>query len=133
MCKDQMKTRLFAIFLVFCMLAASMPMLAYAAEGNETDPTQQITEEEQTEAETQPSQETVEKVETTETGSDKAASESAGEAKTNQEPEKAESNDKPVPKALKAVAVVFENLYRTILMMKIRRCMFLRSKLLLLI
>ena len=104
MCKDQIKTRLFAIFLVFCMLAASMPMLAYAAEGNETDPTQQITEEEQTEAETQPSQETVEKVETTETGSDKAASESAGEAKTNQEPEKAESNDKPVPKALKAAA-----------------------------
>ena len=59
--KEQFKTKIFAIFLVFCMLAASMPLLAYAAEDDETDQMQQTAEADQgeDEAETHPSPEQV--------------------------------------------------------------------------
>ncbi len=47
MCNERIKIRIMAIFLVFCMLASSMPLLAYAAEGTEADQAQQVTEEKQ--------------------------------------------------------------------------------------
>ena len=59
MCNERITRRLLAILLVFCMLAAYMPLLAYAAEGDVTDQMQQTAEADQgeDEAETQPSPE----------------------------------------------------------------------------
>ena len=59
MCNERIKRRLLAILLVCCMLAAYMPLLAYAAEGDETDQMQQTVEADKGEddAETEPSPE----------------------------------------------------------------------------
>ena len=45
MCNDQIKIRLLAALLVFCIIIAYMPLFAYAAEGDEADQLQQETEE----------------------------------------------------------------------------------------
>ncbi len=103
--KEQFKTKIFAIFLVFCMLAASMPMLAYAAEGDEADPMQQVTQEEQSEAEKQPSQESAEAAGETVTDIvEEAVSETVEEPETGQEAEPAETTDKSASPPLRAPA-----------------------------
>ena len=103
MCKERIKTRLFAILLVFCMLASSMPLLAYAAEGTEAEPAQQITEEKQEGTETQPSQEPAPNAEKAVTEiAEKAVSEAAEEPEAAQKADNTESSGKTAAPPLKA-------------------------------
>ncbi|MBP3898066.1 MAG: VaFE repeat-containing surface-anchored protein [Mogibacterium sp.] len=105
MCKERIKTRLFAILLVFCMLASSMPLLAYAAEGTEAEPAQQITEEKQEGTETQPSQEPAPNAEKAVTEiAEKAVSEAAEEPEAAQKADNTESSGKTAAPPLKAAA-----------------------------
>ena len=94
-----------AIFLVFCMLASSMPLLAYAAEGTEADQAQQITEEKQEGTETQPSQEQTKTAEeAVKDVAEKAVSENAGEAGTGQEADNAGTSEQQTAPPLRAAA-----------------------------
>lgn len=105
MCNERIKIRIMAIFLVFCMLASSMPLLAYAAEGTETDQAQQITEEKQEGTETQPSQEQTKTAEeAVKDVAEKAVSENAGEAGTGQEADNTGTSEQQTAPMLRAAA-----------------------------
>ena len=104
MCNERIKIRIMAIFLVFCMLASSMPLLAYAAEGNEADPAQQITEEEQSKTETPPEDKTKTEAVTETDTTKEAVTETAEEPPAGQKTEHEGSTDKPAPQLLRAAA-----------------------------
>jgi hypothetical protein len=105
MCKERIKTRIFAILLVFCMLASSMPLLAYAADGTEADKAQQVTEEKQEGTETQPSQEPAPNAEKTVTEiAEKAVSEAAEDPGAEQAEGNAGSTGKSAAPTLRAAA-----------------------------
>ena len=105
MCKERIKTRLFAILLVFCMLASSMPLLAYATESTEAEPVQQVTEEKQGEADTQASQEQTKTAEeTVKDVAEKAVSEAAQEPEAAQKTDNTESTEKSSAPRLRAAA-----------------------------
>ena len=105
MCNERIKIRIMAILLAFCMLAASMPLLAYAADGSEADQAQQVTEEKQEEGETQPSQEPAKTAEETVADiAEKAVSEAAEEPEAVRETDNTESTGKTASPPLRAAA-----------------------------
>ena len=105
MCKERVKTRLFAILLVFCMLASTMPLLAYATESTEADPIQQVTEDEQSKTETQPPEDKTEtEAETVTDTAKEAATETAGEAETVQKTEPVGASKQSASSPLKAAS-----------------------------